>query len=124
MRIRELLEGKSFNDLEFVNRTDDGDTELAYDLAEDLVFYLNNNDDVYRRFLYPTISNCVESIGAKKDISPNVFKRAVEEAYKRYIQEFPIKQLPSNLEKHVCEEVCKKLHDDLHKDYSEGKYKD
>lgn len=124
MRIRELLEGRKFNDLEFVTKTGGGKSEISYDLVDDLAFYLNNSDDVYRRHLYPVISNCVESMDANKSISPNVFKKAVKEAYKSYIKEFPIKQLPDSLDDQTCNEVCEKVYEEFCKDYREGKYKD
>jgi hypothetical protein len=124
MRIRELLEGKKFNDLNFITKTEDGRTDIAYDLVEDLVFYLNNNDDLYRRHLYPVISNCVESMNSNKEPSPNVFKKVVEQAYKNYIKEFPIRQLPHTIEEQTCNEVCQKMHEEFCKNFQEGKYKD
>lgn len=124
MRIRELLEGKKFNDLDFVTKTEGGQTEIAYDLVEDLVYYLNNNDNLYRRHLYPVLSNCVESMNANKEPSPNVFKKVVEQAYKEYIKEFPIRQLPHTIEEQTCNEVCQKMHEEFCKNFQEGKYKD
>jgi hypothetical protein len=61
---------------------------------------------------------------SKKNLSPNIFKAAVEESYKNYVKKFPIRQLPTSLDEELCNEVCKKLHDDFRKDYEDGKYKD
>ena len=123
MRIRELLEGKKFNDLDFVNIDEDG-TNINYDLVEDLAFYMHNDDDIYRHHVFPSVIRCVEGMKSKKDFSPNIFKSAVEESYKNYIRKFPIRQLPTSLDEELCKEVCKKLHDDFRKDYEDGKYKD
>ena len=123
MRIRELLEGKKFNDLDFVKQGEDG-TGINYDLVEDLTFFMQNDDDVYRRHTFPSVMKCIDTIKAKKQLSPSIFERAVEESYKNYIRKFPIRQLPNELEDEVFEEVCKKLHDDFSRDYDEGKYKD
>jgi exoribonuclease II len=123
MRIRELLEGKDFNDLDFV-RKDNDETVLDYDLIEDLTFFLNNNDDIYRRLVYPAVNKCVKSHGQKLKTSPAIFKQAVLEGYKEYIKEFPIRQLPNDLDEELCNEVCSKMHEDVYKDISEGLYKD
>jgi hypothetical protein len=122
MRIRELLEGKRFNDLDFVNQGEDG-TGINYDLIEDLTFFMQNDDDVYRRYLYPKVADCVENLKAKHAIKPAMFKTAVESSYKQYIKNYPIRHLPDSLEEEICTEICKKLHDDLCKDYNDGKYK-
>lgn len=124
MRIRELLEGKKFNDLNFITKNEKGETDISYDLVEDLVYYLNNSDDVYRHLLYPTIAKCVETMESNKNISPSVFNKVVKEAYKKYIKEFPIKQLPGSIDEQTCNEVCEKMHEEFCKDYQEGKYKD
>lgn len=123
MRIRELLEGKKFNDLDFITQDEDG-SKLSYDLVEDLAFFMHNDDDTYRRHVYPTIARCMDDKKDSKDISPEFFENAVKKSYQDYLKKYPIRQLPETLEKETFEEVCKKLHDDFCKDYDDGKYKD
>ncbi len=123
MRIRELLEGKKFNDLDFVKRGEE-EQGIDFDLSEDLAFFMNNDDDVYRRHVYPTISHCVDRINSKQKTSPSIFKKAVEESYKEYIKKFPIRELPDSIEEQICTEVCSRMHEELCKDHDEGKYKD
>ena len=123
MRIVELLEGKKFKDLDFIRK--DGDkTEIDYDLVEDLTYFLNHDDDVYRRHVFPIVNKCVDSINRKKQISPSVFKLAAVEGYKEYIKKFPLRELSDNLDEKLCKEVCSKMHEELCKDVTEGKYKD
>jgi hypothetical protein len=123
MRIRELLEGKKFNDLDFVNQDEDG-TNINYDLVEDLSFFMHNDDNTYRQSVFPSIMKCLDNRKNKKDIKHSIFSQAVEESYKTYIKKFPIRQLPNSLDEEVKEEICKKLHDDFCRDYDDGKYKD
>ncbi len=123
MRIRELLEGKKFNDLDFVTKDENGE-KINFDLVEDLTFFMNNDDDVYRRHLYPSIIKCIGNLKSKRQTSPSFFESAVEKSYLDYLKKYPIRHLSDSLEKEVFEEVCKKLHDELCKDYDEGKYKD
>jgi hypothetical protein len=123
MRIVELLEGKKFNDLDFIRK--DGDkSDIDFDLIEDITYFLNNDDDVYRRHVFPIISNCVNSIKRKKQVSPLVFQGAVAEGYKEYVKKFPIRELPDSIDQGVCEKVCEKMHEELCKDLADGKYKD
>ena len=123
MRIRELLEGKQFNDLDWIKQEGDH-AELAYDLIEDLVYFMNNDDNVYRRHVFPSVAKCVDKIKENQKTNHNIFKRAVEESYKEYIRKFPIRQLPDSIEEKICMEVCEKMHEEICKNYSEGKYKD
>jgi hypothetical protein len=123
MRIRELLEGKKFNDLEFIKQGEDG-AGINYDLVEDLTFFMQNDDETYRRNVFPSIMKCIDHIKSKKQINPSIFEKAVEDSYKNYIRKFPIRQLPDSLEEEIFSEVCKKLHNDFSKDFDEGKYKD
>jgi hypothetical protein len=123
MRIQELLEGKKFNDLDFVKHTSEG-REIDFDLAEDLIHFMNHDDDVYRRHTYPAIAKCLDRISGKKSTKTSIFKDAVEESYKIYAKRFPIRELPDNLDGKMCEEVCDKIHEELLKHIEDGKYKD
>jgi hypothetical protein len=123
MRIIELLEGKKFNDLDFV-KTDGDKTEIDYDLCEDLVFYMNNDDDVYRRYVYPSVSRCIDRIETDEKTNPSIFTNAVRESYKQYIKKYPIRNLPDDIEEVTFKEVCKQMHEEICKNHSDGKYKD
>lgn len=123
MRIIELLEGKKFNDLDFV-KTDGAKTEIDYDLCEDLIFYMNNDDDVYRRHVYPSVSRCINRIETNEKTNPSIFTNAVKESYKQYIRKYPIRNLPDDIEEVTFKEVCKKMHEEICKNHSDGKYKD
>jgi hypothetical protein len=119
MRIRELLEAKDFNDLDFVKK--DGDkTDIDYDLVEDLVFFMNNDDETYRRHVYPVVAKCTRSIELNKSTSPSIFKNAVLDSYKSYTKEYPIRELPDTLDSDVCQEVCSKMHEEVCKTIEEN----
>lgn len=124
MRINELLEGKIFNDLDFVSHKQDGKREINYDLAEDLVHFMNQDDHVYRRIVHPTISKFIDLRDAKKQVSPKIFKSAVEECYKQYIKHFPIRELPDDIDEEMCRQVCDQMYEDVTQHHSDGEYKD
>ena len=123
MRITELLEGKDIKELDFVEKDKDG-SKINYDLVEDLVFFMNQDDDVYRRHIYPIIAECVKQSKLKQKIDPMIFKSAVLEGYSQYIDEYPLKELPEKIEDKTCKAVCKKMIEEFKEHYSDGKYKD
>ena len=125
MRIQELLENQKFSDLDkLVDKTDDQHDGLDFDLIEDLVFFMNNDDDAYRRHVYPSIVKCVNSIKQKSPTKPSMFKLAALECYKSYSKKFPVRGLPTSLEEKQVQEICEKFHEEVCKHASEGKYKD
>ena len=123
MRIRELLENKLFKDADYVKHTGEK-REIDFDLCEDLTYFMNHDDDVYRRHLFPAVARLIDAHKAKKELSPSIFKPAVQKSYKIYISKFPIRELPDEIEDAVCEEVCSKMHEDISQHISDGKYKD
>lgn len=122
MRIRELLESKLFKDDDYVSKTEGG-REINFDLIEDLVHFLNHDDDIYRRHLFPSISKCIDIVERKKKPAASIFKSAVEEGYRQYIKEYPIRELPDDIDQEVCEEICSKLRETICNDIADGKYK-
>jgi hypothetical protein len=123
MRIRELLEGKKFNDLDFVKK--DGDkTDIDYDLTEDLVFYMNNDDDVYRRVVYPSVVTCTDRLESNRKTNPSIFTNAVKESYKQYLKKFPMRQLPLDIDEEVCKEACEKMHEEICQHHGDSNLKD
>jgi hypothetical protein len=123
MRINELLEGTNFKDIDFVKHSGES-REINFDLPDDLMHFMNSDDSVYRRHLHPVITKCINSIKIKKPTNPSIFKPAVQDSYKLYIRKFPIKELPLDIDEKMCEETCKKMHDETIKHIKDGKYKD
>lgn len=123
MRIQELLEGKKFDDLEFVTK-ENGKRSINFDLVEDLIHFMNEDDDVYRRHTYPAIANCLNKISAKRKSDTKTFELAVKESYKIYTRKYPIRELPDDIDSKMCEQVCSKIHEEVLKHISDGKYKE
>lgn len=123
MRINELLEGKDFDDLEFVKDDEDG-KKIDFDLVDDLVFHMNNDDDTYRKHVYPCVAKCLHAIKNKQKVNPAIFKSAATESYKSYLSEYPLRELPDELDTKTLKSVCKKMEEEVLKHHSDGKYKD
>lgn len=123
MRIKDLLEGKESDDLKWVSVSEDGTREPNFDVADDLVFFMNNDDDTYRRHTYPSIAKCIKFKESKRQTAPVMFEKAVQESYKNYIKKFPIRELPDELDEKTCKAACDKLHEEFSQHHNDGKYK-
>ncbi|NBP58703.1 hypothetical protein EBU71_19610, partial [bacterium] len=47
--------------------------KYSFDLGEDLVFYMHNNDDFYRRHFYPILKTCKAQFESGGKFSHRVF---------------------------------------------------
>ncbi len=119
MRIKDLFETTQMQLKDFVEND-----EIKYDLAEDLVFFMNHDDDTYRYHTYPAIVKCLNSMRKNKNSNYSLFKEAALESYKNYCKQFPSRELPNSLDDKILEEVCKLIHEEVCTHESEGKYKD
>jgi len=123
MRIQELLENAAFKEDNFIKKSGEKE-EIDYDLADDLVHFMHNDDHVYRRHVYPVIVKCIGLLKHKKPTQSKMFAEAIKECYKAYSKKFPIRVLPESLEEDQLTEACEKIHSELLKHVKDGKYKD
>jgi hypothetical protein len=123
MRITELLEGKVFDDMDFVKQSGDK-KEINFDLIEDLIHFMHNDDNVYRRNVYPVIAQCLDRLKADKKTTPDMFEEAIKNSYKLYAKKFPIKELPDELDNNTCKKACGQIHEEFCQHVEEGLYKD
>jgi hypothetical protein len=118
MNLIELLRENHFIDTDYIEGKDDGN-EINYDLVDDLVYFMNNNDKVYRNQLYPVVVKCVAALKSKKSFNSAIFKSAVINSYNEYTREYPIKELPDELDTKILVKVCKQLKADILEHYQE-----
>jgi hypothetical protein len=121
MRIKDLLENAHFKSEEFIKQSEDGN-EIDFDLTEDLVFFLNNDDDAYRRHLLPAVYNFIDKQKAGNNPKYTIFKTAVADGYKRYTKEYPMRELPTEIDTKIWKLSCKKIFNDVSKDMKDGTY--
>jgi len=105
------------------NDTGKANDELTFDLAEDLIYFMHNNDDFYRKNLFPVIRICKKNFDQGNNFSHRVFKPVVEKAYDMYQKEFPLRELKDTLEQDMVEQVCKKMYETEMLNMREGNYK-
>jgi hypothetical protein len=87
------------------------DKELGYDLKDDLVFFMNNDPQFYRKKYYPTMLKFDKFVKEGKRIDARGFVKLVKEAYSTYQNKFPVEGLKEELPEDMLEDICKAIHD-------------
>lgn len=118
MRISELCESVEL-DLE---KTPEDENGLGYDLKDDLIFFMQNDDDVYRRHTFPSILKLQDTLSAGKGANKSVFANAVHECYNLYQEKFNNHKLPYELETELVEEICQQIYDEEEQKIKDGYY--
>lgn len=106
MRIRELVENiqdKNHNGI---------DDQLEYDLADDLLFFMNNDDDTYRRHVYPVMFKAKNAHKNGIKFDRNLFSDVITKAYENYNKKFPRRELPETLPEDISSQICNSLYDE------------
>lgn len=110
MLIKELFENAEDKNHNGIN------DKLEFDLADDLFFFINNDDNTYRRDVYPSIMKFKQNKG---NADKTLFGDTVTKAYETYCKKYPIKELPRELPAEIHEQVCSMLMNDLQNEQSE-----
>lgn len=114
MRIIELLEGRRIIDFEsFITKDQNKKETIDYDLTEDLIYYMNHDDTIYRKYVYPVVSRIINSIKKNKSIDVGIFKDMVNNSYLSYRKKFDIRVLPITLNDEQLKDVCNKFYNKL-----------
>lgn len=98
------------------------DKESKFDLDDDLIFYMHNNDDFYRRNLFPVLKVCKNKFDHGGGFSHRMFKPIVARAYESYRKEFPLRELEDSLEEEQCEAIARKIYNTELGNMKDGKY--
>ena len=97
--------------------------KYEFDLAEDLVYFMHNNDDFYRSHFFPVLKTCKAQFENGGNFSHRVFKKVIEKAYDHYKKEFPVKELDDNLEEDFKEQVAHHIYETELQNLKDGLYK-
>lgn len=97
--------------------------EYEFDLAEDLVYFMHNNDDFYRRHFFPVLKTCKAQFESGGDFSHRVFKPVIKKAYEAYRKEFPVRELEESIEEDLTEEIAHAIYETELRNLKDGLYK-
>lgn len=96
---------------ELFDQNPDKKETLGFDLMDDLVFFMNNDPEFYRKRYYPTMLKFNKYCQEGKKINPRAFENLVKEAYGIYKTKFPVEGLEKDLSEEMCENICKSIHE-------------
>jgi hypothetical protein len=84
--------------------------ELGYDLKDDLICFMQNDPDFYRKQYFPVMHRFKEYVESGKLVKSRAFESLVKNAYEQYNNKFKVEGLEPDLEKDMCAEICADLH--------------
>jgi hypothetical protein len=96
--------------------------QLGYDLKDDLVCFMQNDPQFYRKEYFPVMHKFKEYVESGKSVHPRAFEGLVKKAYESYQSTFKVEGLESTLEKDMCEGICNTLHEQETKNVEDGRY--
>jgi len=96
--------------------------EFKFDLGEDLIYFMHNNDDFYRRNLFPVLKVCKRKFDLGQGFSHRMFKPIIAKAYEAYKKEFPLRELQDSLEEEKCDAIAKEIYNTELGHMKDGKY--
>lgn len=109
MRIDELVNVEKFNADE-------------YDIKDDLIFFMNNDSDFYRRHYYPCIIKMKLHHDRGQEIDSEKLRPVIKHAYSVYKEKFPVKNLDKDLEKPDIDDMCAKILETELENFSQHQY--
>ncbi len=95
--------------------------KLDFDLADDLIFYMYNDQEFYRTRFYPAEVKFKSLSKAGNTPGPNSFKNIVKDAYSKYHDKYKVKELEKTLPDETLSQICNKLHAKVLEDYNTKK---
>jgi hypothetical protein len=73
------------------------DNDPGYDVVDDLVVFMKNDPQFYRRRLYPALVNVANHYRKKKKINRGALEPVVDQATQAYCKKFKILKDPDEL---------------------------
>ena len=108
---------------ELLDKKPQGKKALEYDLMDDLMFFMNNDPDFYRKRYYPTMLKFDKYCKEGRKVSPKAFEGLCKEAYESYRNKFQqVEGLEPQLDEEICEKICNHIHEQETKNCKEGMY--
>jgi len=104
-----------------ITRKKDKDT-LDFDLIEDVIYFMNNDPEFYRKTYFPFIHKFKSYIDAGRRLKPVVFAPMCKKAFDLYQNKFPQESMHLELSKSDYKDMCGKLHEKEMTNIKEGHY--
>jgi hypothetical protein len=96
---------------------------LDFDLQDDLIFFMNNDPDFYRKEFHPFLTKYNRHCDAGRQVSPKAFFPIVKKAYEEYQSKFQVEKLDADLSEDTLTGICEVLNGQCMQNYQEEKKK-
>lgn len=85
------------------------DRGLDFDVVDDLIVYMRNDPEFYRREYYPVLAAMSDQYKSEKRISRGGLEQLVDQAIPRYMKKYKINRIPNEVftdeDKRRCTEM-------------------
>jgi len=99
-------------------------SKIDFDLQDDLIFFMNNDPDFYRKEFHPFLTKYKRHCDAGRQVSSKAFFPIVKKAYEEYQNKFQVEQLENDLPESILKEICEVLNGQCMQNYQEEKKKE
>ncbi len=88
-----------------------------FDLSDDLVFFMRNDPQFYRKDYHPFLQKFNRHCDAGRTVTAKAFIPIVKHAFECYKNSFPVEGLEEKLSESDLKDICEKLQSEEHKFY-------
>jgi hypothetical protein len=100
-----------------------GESDMGYDLVDDVVVFMRNDKDFYRRQYYPAMSKISRNYKKTKKIDRSMATDMIKNAVPAYCKAFNIKKAPAKLfTKEDMDAILDMLFDEESDEIRNGEY--
>lgn len=92
-----MVKINEISDLELNQFSTPEDGKLSWDVVEDLMVYMRNEPDFYRRKVYPSFINIQETVKNGGRFNKRKLIPLIDEAIESYLKKYEIKKRPEDL---------------------------
>jgi hypothetical protein len=85
------------------------DKKIDFDLADDVIYFMNNDPEFYRKEYFPFLTKFQHHCDAGRQVTPKAFFPVVKRAVENYKLKFPMNELEEALNDGQITEICEKL---------------
>jgi hypothetical protein len=90
--------------------SDNKNNKIDFDLADDVIYFMNNDPNFYRKQYFPFLTKFQNHCDQGKQVSPKAFLPIVKRASEEYQKRFPIQGIEEAINDGQLQEICEKLH--------------
>lgn len=101
----------------------ENESKLDFDLKDDLIFFMNNDPEFYRKDFHPFLNKYNRHCDAGRQVGSRAFFPLVKRAYEAYQNKFQVEELESELPESKLKEICEELNGQCRQNYQEEKQK-